>query len=532
MAKPVNPTENPGKCGACDAPLANPKRIDAGVRYCASCYNRLFKKSHCTSCAVLARFHIYAEIRICRPCLRKKRTCAQCSSALPRASFTDERGAYCGSCANGIRPRLQCERCGQPARGVSKYPSRGIEISVCAKCSNALANDHATCCRCQRHRFIAVKIDGIPYCKSCEPGNERSYACPTCGVIVPGSGRAVCRSCGDQRRLDSAIISFSLQLPISFRRAFADFSRDTSSHASAAEASRVIKRQFPFWLELAHLFSDPESVALGTLLKATSAEYLRRNTLSVRYLSSIGAGVVPVQERERFREKRRIGQILTLGSSSPWSSLLKQYERHLRAGPKLKIRTIRTYLTCLRSFLNATKRTTLAEIESSDVARVIHYNPGLRASCMRAFRFLNEELGTAFVMPLRPRDQPRAHARKEKRTLGLVLNELRATRSRSKRRGLLAYCLATLYSIPLESTLRTKVCELQVSPKSISWRVDSHKFALPASLRETVIQVLAPPRTRESFLFSADDSRPLHPTSVRYHVRQIVDHISQRSTEF
>lgn len=149
-------TDSPGHCGCCGRALAKAHRVHLGVRYCATCYARHFRRQQCPSCGQVARLFRHDPKATCRTC-EVRRPCVRCQRApgYPIALISPY-GPVCGSCAPYFRTPKACKRCGRLSSRLSR--------ALCLRCRQT---DHGCCSACRRHRRLQAAPDGRMLCQRC-----------------------------------------------------------------------------------------------------------------------------------------------------------------------------------------------------------------------------------------------------------------------------------------------------------------------------------------------------------------------------
>lgn len=139
------------------------RRLCRGLRYCATCYARVFKPRACPECGATSRLPIDQPGAVCRDCERRT-PCIRCGKVDERRGRTTAEGRLCNACAQRLRPAEPCDLCATPSNRLPHTSALGHELRVCPRCARAA---HGTGAAFGRHRPLDDAPDGRPLCRPC-----------------------------------------------------------------------------------------------------------------------------------------------------------------------------------------------------------------------------------------------------------------------------------------------------------------------------------------------------------------------------
>ena len=115
-------TNRSATCDDCGARNGRIARVYKGIRYCPTCYKRMFKRRMCTGCGNFARLPIRIPEAVCRTCERRK-PCVRCGRISDSIGKLTPYGPACKPCAPYFRePRA--------VRGVRRAVNPPVTESV------------------------------------------------------------------------------------------------------------------------------------------------------------------------------------------------------------------------------------------------------------------------------------------------------------------------------------------------------------------------------------------------------------------
>lgn len=129
MVSPETPHD--AGCHGCGRAMAKAKKIYKGLRYCSTCYPRLFKRRMCLGCGNHARLPIKelnpALDAHCSACERAG-ACVRCGKTEFEVGMRSAYGPVCKSCIPHFRHPEPCETCGQLSQRLAISSVTGHEV--------------------------------------------------------------------------------------------------------------------------------------------------------------------------------------------------------------------------------------------------------------------------------------------------------------------------------------------------------------------------------------------------------------------
>lgn len=325
-------------CGACERTVIKATRVEAGVRYCSTCYARLFKRLLCSGCGMFKRLLASEENRRCQACVAAM-PCIRCRrSGRPLGKLTAQ-GPACNSCSVYFLDLRPCEVCNGMARALSLLRTADGDKSACPRCLRA---DQRTCASCRKHRVCAQATDGRWRCRLCTEVGE--VACSVCSASMPAGQGKRCQACYWVERCarDASQLGELLRMK-RVRDAFAEFTAWLPAQGSAQRAAMGLRKHVEFFELLDG--TGEEAWTGGFLLKQFGTAVLRRYELPVRWLQLRAGVALPAQDKAREADSRRVRKaVSTLPPGSVARGLLEAFERELQRrcdGGKLTERSMR-----------------------------------------------------------------------------------------------------------------------------------------------------------------------------------------------
>lgn len=331
------------QCDECGAVMLKAHRIEAGRRFCGTCYQRVFERRQCPKCGVFNRLPKSNRDAICRECV-KDAPCARCGKVEYKIGKITLFGPVCNSCSVYFRPPKLVS---VPVK--QEDAQTGSEILL-----SPAPSDRGACQDCRRYRNISISPTGRRLCLACL--NVGSIPCPCCGNDMPAGRGNSCEECYwketylKRLRLDEAGLSSS-----QFVQLFRDFAMWLLAQVPVQKAALTIHGYFPFFYEMEKRWGKVP--LYSQLLIHFTAEGLRRVRLPMRWLSETAQVVVDAQEREDASDLRRIAVIVaSIPSGTPAGRALAAYSSELQskaATGRIAIRTVRLALRPAASLLAA-----------------------------------------------------------------------------------------------------------------------------------------------------------------------------------
>ena len=498
------------ECSECSRTMDKAKRVEAGFRYCATCYQRVFVSAPCQRCGKSGRFHKYATEHICRSCQRADRICARCEKPLPHASLIQGKKAYCGPCSEYVKPATLCSGCGQNKRMLSTAPGRGIFTKLCVPCLNRVAGDMATCSRCGRYRKVDGTQDGKAHCAACTPDNPQSYPCSTCGGEVPGAGSSNCSSCAAKARLQKRAQVIASTFDPQYAALVTEYGQWLGLRVTHAVAARKLMAAVPFFSALEKAFPDVAALTMNGVVASVGAGVLRRHLLCHEFLLEHFHWTDDPVVRENLTETARVESKLTAQRNQWWDGLMRAYVLSLQSNGNIKPLTIRLYLNAAVVFLKGSRAGNLQELDQAACDRGLYNRPGLRASVTRFVGWLQDAHGIRLKVAPKKRD-PKIYLRRMTGELRAVLQRLGVSENDAERRALLGISLSRLYGVPLKEVLRSKRSDFELVGDEMIWRINGQDLTLTAFIGAWVMHLLTP---RNGFDYAFWQGKSMRPLSV------------------
>jgi len=405
-------------CDECGRIMDKAKRIYKGYRYCATCYARIFKSRPCPKCGNLARLPKHDSTAICSKC-EKDKPCARCGKTSYKIGKITLYGPVCKSCAPHFRQAASCEKCGSLSTRLTRVKRFSHDLRLCPKCARS---DHGTCPLCRRYRFLIDLPNGQKLCKVCFEIGE--IPCPSCNKLMPAGRGNICetcywtKTCRKRMRLDQAAFTVA-----EMKSVFGEFVEWLIQQVGSNKAALKIHHYFPFFLDIEKQWQRVPTYS--DMLSYFGAEVLRRNKLPMRWLQEKRKiEPDPVLQREDSEQR----SIKTLLTSVPQGTICARYLMSYKDHLMMRLKTGRTSLRSVRLALkpaisllltNDPKCETLPNQATLD--QYLLNVPGQKAAITGFINFLNNELGTDFVINVnRKRVEKRRKRQLEKKIIALM----------------------------------------------------------------------------------------------------------------
>lgn len=392
-------------------------RVYRGVRYCTTCYARVFKRRPCSKCGEPARLPLDQPDAVCRHCEVSK-PCVRCGRIHARIGLVTPYGPVCNACAPHFRTPEPCDVCCRMSRRLSRVMRLGGQQRLCPRCARA---EYATCPSCRRYRLLIVSPDGRQLCRACA---ERGHVpCPSCDKPMPAGRGKLCEACywteTCRKRVDMDTAAFSVA---AMRGAFGEFGRWLETEVGAPKAALTIHRYLPFFIEIDACWK--RIPAYPQLLEHFSAEGLRRVILPMRWLGET-RGIEPDSEaREADSERRRIE---ALGSKIPAGSRAAKVFAGYRCTLMSKFGAGRTSLRSIRLALRPAVSLLMAADPSGNslpdqraIDRYLLSTPGQRAAVTGFVHFLSRNGAPALAVCVDCKKSQRTRRRALEREIMLM----------------------------------------------------------------------------------------------------------------
>lgn len=378
-------------CDGCGRLLSVPHRIDGRDEFCSTCYQREFVVRLC-SCGATARIRRSSSEPVrCRTCAAAERTCVRCDKPVPRAGRRVPGGVVCPSCRPHFTSGRPCEQCGRVSVKLSRRSDDPVCLRVCQHCANECT--HATCTFCRRHRKIAGRTaEHHPFCGACGSTGASTHACPSCGVVLAGSGEGRCRSClniaGLEREVKLQILSLSRDDCRHWMAGFASWlhGRAPADPGLIADFSRHV----PFIERVDSMLDETPRCSAAWLLEHVPVREQREHAQFMKFLEAEQGIVLSPEDKADAVERDRLIAILRAAHGCPYHAALVAFAEHLEAHG-CKLRTRRQYLSTAAAFC-AFAHVTDAGWDHAQLERFVTSRPGQRLSLGVFVRFCRQKL--------------------------------------------------------------------------------------------------------------------------------------------
>lgn len=384
------------ECDFCTRKDVRIKRRYRGLRYCATCYVREFKRRPCPQCGQVARLPIDRPTAICRDCERNE-PCLHCEKVDPDRGKTTAGGRICGACAQRLRQPEPCELCGTPSNRLARSSRLGHDLRVCPRCARAT---NGTCAACRRHRPLETAADGRLLCAPCRDEGERP--CEQCGETMPAGYGRRCAGCEGAARARKRVEALGETLaPPGMGEHFRAFGEWLVETAGPEKAARDAPRYAAFFTAIGEAWGDIPDY--GTLVAHFGAEGIRRRRRAIRWMDEQGLVSVDAKVREEDSERRRIAAGLgRLPEESQAQRVMVEYhgvlDKRVRTG-RLTRRSMRLSLTPAVALLEAGQAAGRSLPDQGTLEALLRQAPGQRAALAGFVRWLRESHDIALALP-------------------------------------------------------------------------------------------------------------------------------------
>lgn len=378
----------------CGRSMAKAKKIHEGLRYCDTCYPRLFKKRLCPGCGNHARLPVFDTEARCTKCLNS-RPCIRCHRVGQPVGKLTLQGPVCNSCAPYVDASGHCEICHQFRTRLANKTVDGQVRRCCTGCANTAS---ATCPRCRRYRVLVESADGTLLCKLCADFGE--VACKVCEQSMPAGLGSECQDCYWKRtfhkRLDMNTEGFSSHV---YRQEFRNYGVWLNEQVRAKEAALLINKHMLFFVEMAERW--PSVPTYEQLLHAFGADWLRRAKYPVRWMIERHGMAVDEPLKKQSVESHRIDTILASVRPGLSQTILSNYHELLVARTAEKGTSLVSIRTSLRSAANLLAQSSGPNALPSTKAlrELLVKTPGLAASVTGFVTYLNTTYSLSITFP-------------------------------------------------------------------------------------------------------------------------------------
>lgn len=386
-------------CGICERPTTKFTRVEAGVRYCPTCYARSFKRLKCGGCGMFKRLLASKEDAQCQACFSAK-PCVRCGCVGRPLGKVTPQGPVCNVCYRHFADLRPCEICGQESRVLSSLTTGEGEKKACPRCQRS---SHRTCVSCRKHRPCEPTQDGKWQCRLCKEVGETH--CTTCSSPMAAGNGKRCEECYWAQRCErSASQLLELLRTSRVRDAFTEFCKWLPTQGSAKRAAMKLTKHVELFEMLDGMGDEPWTGEI--LLKQFGPATLRRYELPVRWMQSQAGVVVDTQDKVREADARRVRHAMEgVPTGSVARALLEAYEQELSrrcAAGRLTERSKRlAFRPALALLLMEDPLGRRAPTQAA-LERYMAETPGQRASVSPFLKFLESSQGIELRLPTKP----------------------------------------------------------------------------------------------------------------------------------
>lgn len=391
----LNSTELPSQnCDECGRQMHTAHRIEGGVRYCAVCYQRCFKRKVCPRCGTFSRLLAKDPLAICKTCTAAQ-PCIRCERAGRPLSLLLPQGPVCNACYPYFRKPKTCSVCHRETRRYSnlKAPDAGI---ICDSCA---APPLKTCSVCRRHRICLTGTDGAPMCTRCAQGVATS--CVTCSASIAPGRNGHCESCyWRDRTFRRAGQIREMYRKAEVRDALTEYVVWALETVEPKRLCLSLNRHADFFAELdkdSDVDWSPEF-----LLRRLGPAILRKYELPARWVQIRGSFSLSPEDKVDSAELRRVSQmLLAVPSGTLASQLLQEFFAELQVKVSqgdLKLRSARMAMRPAVSLLYHSSQTWQSMPDQSALNKLLHDSPGQKAACSTFLGFLRRNHGLNLIV--------------------------------------------------------------------------------------------------------------------------------------
>ena len=432
------------ECGARDVKIA---RVYKGLRYCQTCYKRMFKRRLCPGCGNFARLPIRFSHAVCQSCERRK-PCVRCGRVGRKIGKLTAYGPACNSCAPYYREPESCEACGELSTRLSRKASLGHDLRVCQRCARS---DHKTCEACRHHRPLIESPDGRRLCAVCLEKGE--IPCPKCGQPMPAGRGQECWTCYwttlAEARVQKDCGAFSSSTLTEYFQAFGTW---LIQRVGGQKAALTIHGYLEFFLEIERKWQGIPDYE--TLVRHFSAGGLRRYLLPMRWMEASRLVTPDAAKREADSDQRRIQASLDkFPEESRERTILNGYYEYLMQRVEKSATTLRSVrlaispAASLLAFVDVMDR---MPPDQKALDGFLRQTPGQRAALSGFVKYLREKHGVE--MTLLKNDPHRAYRKRRKKLEAEMLTLMHeAGNDRERKRRWLCLALAYFHDLPLKT---------------------------------------------------------------------------------
>lgn len=408
------------RCDECRRGMTKVQKKHRGLKYCMTCYARMFKRRLCPGCGNFSRLPIFDVSAVCRSCETQK-PCVRCKRIGRKIGMLTPDGPACASCSHYFREPEPCEHCSIASTRLVRHEIDGAVLRCCPTC---IAKQTMTTCSACRLPRVSVNTEGPPLCKRCFTLGE--VPCPICTQMMPAGRVKSCLTCSWDRSFERRLERLQAATEsIQVRASLSGFGIWFKKRRGAQYAALNLQRYLPFLEEL-HLRWE-EMPTYAVLVEHFSAEGLRRIRSVIYWLQDTGQLHVDPVVREESSERRRIAQSLKIFPEGPARTALLGYHRLLEQRielGQLQLRSMRIALSSAVRLLFSTDAGGQRLPAQKDLLQLLRKRPGLWASLYGFVGHLNLRHSLKLTLWVDSAWLTRAaHALRESRLLELYTEE-------------------------------------------------------------------------------------------------------------
>ena len=383
-------------CGVCERTIAKATRVEAGVRYCSTCYSRSFKRLMCGGCGMFKRLLASRDDPRCQSCVASM-PCIRCRRSGRPIGKMSPQGPACNSCYRYFTEPRPCEICSAQSRSLSSIQTASGERKACARCRQA---DRHTCTRCRRHRPCLPTSDGKWQCRLCTDVGE--VTCSTCSMPMPAGGGKRCQACYWLERFKrSALQLAELFTTARARDAFAEFATWLSSQGSVQRPGLRLAKHAEFFETLDG--AGDEAWTGEFLLRSFGTATLRRYGLPVRWLQETKGVSLSEEEKTRQADGRRARDaVAAIPPGTVARDLLEKFSAELKRRCDVGALTERSMRLAIRpavALLMVEDPQGVRAPGQAGLERYLASTPGQRAAVSTFVGFLRSNYGIELRLP-------------------------------------------------------------------------------------------------------------------------------------
>lgn len=471
----VEAAERSAICGECGARRVKIARIHKGVRYCQTCYKRLFKRRLCPGCGNFAKFPVHHAGAVCRACELRK-PCVRCRRVGRKIGKLTPDGPACNSCAPYFREPKSCEACGEASTRLSRKTSLGHDLRVCQRCARG---DHETCAACQRHRPLSESPDGRQLCAVCLEKGE--IPCPKCSQPMPAGCGRQCWMCYWTelaiQRIKTNCDAFTSSALTNHFQAFGTW---LIENVGGHKAALTIHKYLEFFLKIERRWQEIPDYE--TLLEHFSAGGLRRYLLPMRWMEERGLVTPDADAREADSDRRRIEASLDkFPEGSHARVILNGYHEHLMQRVERSVaalRSVRLAITPAVSLLTFGDLMGRMPPDQKALDGLLRQSPGQRAALSGFVSYLREKNGVDMTLPKRDLRRARRERRKKLEAKMMSLMRDGGTNLETTQRWL-CVALAYFHDLPLKAGQKVGGDDITTDESGMTVRVAGTSYWIP-----------------------------------------------------